>query len=296
MENKRKVLIVNGDEWDKQDFEKKIKMLKNEITEGQKFTEEEKGVLLNAIQRIENKESENCNLINNKEATDKLIWEIAHNKVYIIISNDAKTFNKIGKNHNLPGLIAAECSVYSLDGKINTISKENKFNTKVAVYSREFYNKSIEKNNKNYEKTPCEICKKDILTSDGCSIDTINVEGKTYKRIKVGDKDDFNQGIEDTEFRCHDCNAKNGHYHHWGCDVERCPSCKQQLISCECKDVYIEEFDSEASSLKYEKNRNEIERIKMQIAELEEKNLKENEQMEKIEDFLTTEKNRTKKR
>jgi len=33
--------------------------------------------------------------------------------------------------------------------------------------------------------------------------------------------------------RCHDCNIKHGGYHHHGCDVERCPICGQQLISCE---------------------------------------------------------------
>ncbi len=33
---------------------------------------------------------------------------------------------------------------------------------------------------------------------------------------------------------CHDCNAKEGEYHYRGCDMERCPYCGCQLISCGC--------------------------------------------------------------
>ncbi len=33
---------------------------------------------------------------------------------------------------------------------------------------------------------------------------------------------------------CHDCHAKEGEYHLPGCDMERCPFCGGQLISCNC--------------------------------------------------------------
>lgn len=38
----------------------------------------------------------------------------------------------------------------------------------------------------------------------------------------------------DRDRRCHDCGVKVGGYHHPGCDMERCPRCKGQLIGCRC--------------------------------------------------------------
>ncbi|KKN07683.1 hypothetical protein LCGC14_1064560 [marine sediment metagenome] len=33
---------------------------------------------------------------------------------------------------------------------------------------------------------------------------------------------------------CHDCGAEEGQLHEFGCDMETCPFCGNQLISCEC--------------------------------------------------------------
>jgi len=78
----------------------------------------------------------------------------------------------------------------------------------------------------------CDICKKEMLTADGCKRLPIIHDGKEYEPIKVGDEGDW---YEDGE-RCRDCGAKAGHYHHPGCDCERCPICGGQLITCGCLD------------------------------------------------------------
>lgn len=34
---------------------------------------------------------------------------------------------------------------------------------------------------------------------------------------------------------CHDCGVEEGEIHKYGCDMERCPFCGGQLITCSCK-------------------------------------------------------------
>ena len=33
---------------------------------------------------------------------------------------------------------------------------------------------------------------------------------------------------------CHDCNVKIGRLHKPGCDMEECPFCHKQLVTCDC--------------------------------------------------------------
>ncbi len=75
----------------------------------------------------------------------------------------------------------------------------------------------------------CPDCKKEMLDSDSCSMEfrCIKINGKIYPR---------NTTEYDYNINCHDCGIYNklGNIHHFGCDVERCPACGGQLISCSC--------------------------------------------------------------
>ena len=73
----------------------------------------------------------------------------------------------------------------------------------------------------------CEDCNKEMLDVDTCDMTKVIVDGEELDR---------NTEYFDVNERCHDCNILNkpGNLHHLGCDMERCPKCKGQLISCNC--------------------------------------------------------------
>jgi ppGpp synthetase/RelA/SpoT-type nucleotidyltranferase len=57
------------------------------------------------------------------------------------------------------------------------------------------------------------------------------IGGTDHRRVAFGDEPDewgANRGP------CHDCAAIKGQFHVVGCDVERCPACGGQVISCDC--------------------------------------------------------------
>jgi hypothetical protein len=60
---------------------------------------------------------------------------------------------------------------------------------------------------------------------------TVRVDGRVCARIRYGDEKNF-QGVQDAG--CRDCGVVKGQLHVPMCDVERCPGCGDQLITCSC--------------------------------------------------------------
>ena len=62
---------------------------------------------------------------------------------------------------------------------------------------------------------------------------TYRLDGVDHPRIPYGSEPDLDWGAEVGP--CHDCAALKGELHATGCDVERCPVCGGQVITCPCK-------------------------------------------------------------
>ena len=81
----------------------------------------------------------------------------------------------------------------------------------------------------------CKYCNKDMLRAKGCRKVMVQTkDGQVLNPIKYGSEEYPDAWKPEPGRTCGDCGCHQGYYHHPGCDIERCPACKGQLISCGC--------------------------------------------------------------
>lgn len=80
----------------------------------------------------------------------------------------------------------------------------------------------------------CIYCGNDMIHGTSCSEEPIRIRGVDYTPIRWGDE--MGYPFADLMARCGDCGVPKGAVHHHGCDLEECPACKGQMLSCGCTD------------------------------------------------------------
>ena len=93
----------------------------------------------------------------------------------------------------------------------------------------------------------CKWCNQDMMKVDDCA----GNREISFGGGKLLPSIPYQHDYGDENQRCHDCNVKLGGYHHPGCDMERCPQCGGQLISCDCL-PYDEDEDDDEPTDNYE--------------------------------------------
>ncbi len=92
----------------------------------------------------------------------------------------------------------------------------------------------------------CEQCGEDMLEVKSCRCnDVVTIDRTEWQTIPYINTLVFTTRTGDIvgelSQTCHDCGVQIGAKHHPSCDMERCPKCGGQLISCGCLDEEDEE-------------------------------------------------------
>lgn len=76
----------------------------------------------------------------------------------------------------------------------------------------------------------CDICTQEMTTAKSCTAAVLHRDGVPTSAFTHGN----DPGWGRARGRCGDCGVQPGGYHHLGCDIQACPRCRGQLISCDC--------------------------------------------------------------
>lgn len=85
----------------------------------------------------------------------------------------------------------------------------------------------------------CKFCGKDMKRAKSCGTFFVLYKGRKNSRLRV--ETDAPDG------KCLDCSARNGWFHHLGCDQEGCPICGGQITSCGC-DIEIVKIEKKGEA------------------------------------------------
>ncbi len=82
------------------------------------------------------------------------------------------------------------------------------------------------------ETATCPYCGQVMAPDSSCLPRLRDAAGKLFERIPYGDEAHWSQLDFEPRETCHDCGVLTGKVHHLGCDMEQCPKCGGQALTC----------------------------------------------------------------
>lgn len=76
----------------------------------------------------------------------------------------------------------------------------------------------------------CRWCASEMTEAVSCGVEALHLDGKSIAMIRWGEEEGWT-----ADHRCGDCGVLPGGFHHLGCDVQQCPRCRGQMITCGCR-------------------------------------------------------------
>jgi hypothetical protein len=105
----------------------------------------------------------------------------------------------------------------------------------------------------------CSSCEREMTTAASCTATVLHRGGAPIHMIRWGKERGW-----PASGRCGDCGVRPGGFHHLGCDVQRCPLCEGQMMSCDCgfdEDGPDDDGDEEVLDLYIDSNGDPTERV-----------------------------------